>query len=72
MTDQKSDNWFTLNAIECWLHHFPKHEWTAHYITMRDALQALVKAEETALPEEEKKDRISSRQSKTQTTKSVR
>lgn len=33
------DKWLLLNAVECWLHYFPQHEWTASYVTLRDSLQ---------------------------------
>ena len=27
----KSDDWLIKNAIGCWLHHFPDHQWTPRY-----------------------------------------
>lgn len=68
MTEQKTDNWLMLNAIECWLYHFPQHQWVPQYITLRDALQELVKQESEVKEEVEKKDPISSRQTKTKPT----
>lgn len=68
MTEQKTDNWLMLNAIECWLHYFPQHQWAPQYITLRDALQDLVKQDSEVKEEVEKKDPISSRQTKTKST----
>ena len=28
---QKTDDWLIKNAIGCWLHHFPNHQWTPRY-----------------------------------------
>ena len=68
MTEQKTDNWLMLNAIECWLHYFPDHQWVPQYITLRDALKELVDKENQPIEEVEKKDLISSRQTKTKST----
>ena len=68
MTEQKTDNWLMLNAIECWLHYFPDHQWVPQYITLRDALKELVEKENQPIEEVEKKDLISSRQTKTKPT----
>lgn len=68
MTEQKTDNWLMLNAIECWLHYFPQHQWVPQYNTLRDALKELVERENQPIEEVEKKDPISSRQTKTKPT----
>ena len=26
-----NDDWFVRNAIYCWMHHFPEHQWTPIY-----------------------------------------
>ena len=31
MTSKKSDNWLIKNAIGCFLHHYPDHDWTPRY-----------------------------------------
>ena len=36
MTQEKTDDWLIKNAIGCWLHHFPDHQWT-------DRMKELVK-----------------------------
>ena len=36
MTQPKTDDWLIKNAIGCWLHHFPDHQWT-------DRMKELVK-----------------------------
>ena len=28
---KKTDDWLIKNAIGCWLHHFPDHQWTPRY-----------------------------------------
>jgi hypothetical protein len=52
MTEQKSERWLLLNAIECWLYYFPQHQWAAQYKGLRDVLQQAV-ANETETKEEE-------------------
>lgn len=71
MTEQKTDNWLMLNAIECWLYHFPQHQWVPQYKVLKDALQTLVNQESEPIKEEvvvEKKSPISSRQTKPKST----
>lgn len=31
MTIKKTDDWLIMNAIGCWLHHFPDHPWAPRY-----------------------------------------
>ena len=49
MTSKKSDNWLIKNAIGCFLHHYPDHDWTPRY-------KELVKLDEFIPP---KKPRLS-------------
>lgn len=56
MTDTKTQNWLLLNAVECWLYHFPKHQWVPQYIEMRDALQTLVDEEKELQEQEEDRE----------------
>jgi len=32
-----TDEYLMLNAIDCWLYHFPEHKWTPLYQKLRDA-----------------------------------
>jgi len=36
----KSKDWLLLNAVECWLFHFPKHPMTEQYQGLRDELKS--------------------------------
>jgi len=31
MTTKKTDSWLIKNAIGCFLHYYPDHEWAARY-----------------------------------------
>ena len=31
MTTKKTDSWLIKNAIGCFLHYYPDHEWSARY-----------------------------------------
>ena len=31
MTTKKTDSWLIKNAIGCFLHYYPNHEWSARY-----------------------------------------
>lgn len=39
MSNNAEEKFYLLNAVECWLHYFPSHEWTPKYVEIRDALQ---------------------------------
>jgi hypothetical protein len=39
MNQERTKEWLTLNAIECWLHYFPEHKWTNEYKELKDAIQ---------------------------------
>ena len=58
MTEQKSERWLLLNAIECWLYYFPQHQWAAQYKDIRDALQEKVINESKSEVEELKQEQI--------------
>ena len=57
---QKSDDWLIKNAIGCWLHHFPDHQWTPRY-------KELVKRD-TYLP----KNKVQGRTRQTKTTRQTK
>tara|TARA_Y100000004_G_scaffold105413_1_gene118300 strand:+ start:324 stop:554 length:231 start_codon:yes stop_codon:yes gene_type:complete len=44
---EKTDDWLIRNAIGCWLHHFPEHQWTERYqqLIQRDTFIAEIKAQ---------------------------
>ena len=44
---EKSNDWLIRNAIGCWLHHFPEHQWTEQYkqLIQRDTFITEVKAQ---------------------------
>ena len=54
MTEQKSRDWLTLNAIDCWLYYFPDHEWAQQYKDLRDAIQQQKEDIDTRQVEEER------------------
>jgi hypothetical protein len=58
MTEQKSERWLLLNAIECWLHYFPQHQWAAQYRDLRDLIQEDVINESKSEVEEPIKEEI--------------
>jgi hypothetical protein len=39
MEEPKSKDWLLLNAVECWLYHFPEHPMTQQYQGLRDELK---------------------------------
>lgn len=43
MNDTASREWLILNAIECWLYHFPDHGWTPEYKALADELRQEMK-----------------------------
>lgn len=47
MTTEKTDDWLIRNAIGCWLHHFPDHQWTSRYeeLVKRDTFITETKAQ---------------------------
>jgi hypothetical protein len=56
-----SDNWYLLNAVECWLHYFPSHEWTPKYVELRDTLQQSIQDSNPTEVEEERTQPTTSR-----------
>lgn len=69
MNEPKSEQWLMLNAVECWLHYFPDHQWTEQYKEIRDALQHTVQNSNTTQVEEQRKEQTSSTQERTTTRK---
>ena len=59
MTTKKTDSWLIKNAIGCFLHYYPDHEWSARY-------KELVKIDEF-LPE--KKPRPARRAKRSQSSR---
>jgi hypothetical protein len=38
MEEPKTKEWLLLNAVSCWLHHYPDHPWTESYQALAKAL----------------------------------
>jgi hypothetical protein len=38
MEEPKTKDWLLLNAVNCWLYHFPEHPMTQQYQGLRDEL----------------------------------
>lgn len=58
MTEQKSTDWLLLNAVECWLYYFPKHQWVPQYLELRDVLQEAINNKPPVEVEEPKEEQI--------------
>jgi hypothetical protein len=43
----ESREWLLLNAVECWLYHFPDHGWTPEYKALAAQLKQQLEAIES-------------------------
>ena len=58
MTNQPNQTWMLLNAVECWLYHFPQHQWAPAYKELSTVLQESLANNTEAKIEEAKEEQI--------------